>query len=278
MKTFAKVLSMGCLGVAVGLVGCKKGDTPPPEAPPLPPLAKTQPSQPVKKAPPLMPGQSNELPPGHPPIGGVTEAPKGDAPKAGDELPPGHPPIGGAADGGGTGGATMPKAQAGNVEIEKAAEGSAGLKLTAPDGWQAMDPGAPSNSGFRVAGPIAVFKLEKVEGDAQDAVVRLTHFPGMRNIPVQAQLDRWFGQVSQPDGSSTKEKSKVDTWEKDGVKISVADMTGMMPPESGTVRMIAAVIEHPKGPHFVKAVGPVDTIEHWRESIITYLKSSRLEE
>ena len=274
MKTFAKVLSMGCLGVAIGLVGCKKQETPPPEAPPLPPLANTQPSQAVKKAPPLIPGQSNELPPGHPPIGGMTETPKGDAPKAGDELPPGHPPIGGATDGG----ATMPKAQAGNVEIDQAAEGSAGLKLTAPEGWQAMDPGAPSSSGFRVSGPIAVFKLEQVEGDAQDAVVRLTHFPGMKNIPVQAQLDRWFGQVSQPDGSSTKEKSKVDTWEKDGVKISVADMTGMMPPESGTVRMIAAIIEHPNGPHFVKAVGPVNTIEHWRESIITYLKSSRLDE
>ncbi|MEZ6086069.1 MAG: hypothetical protein R3E58_19445 [Phycisphaerae bacterium] len=170
----------------------------------------------------------------------------------------------------------MPKAQAGNVEIDQAAEGSAGLKLTAAKVGRRWIR-APSSSGFRVAGPIAVFKLEKVEGDSEDAVVRLTHFPGMKNIPVQAQLDRWFGQVSQPDGSSTKEKSKVDTWEKDGVKISVADMTGMMPPESGTVRMIAAVIEHPKGPHFVKAVGPVDTIEHWRESIITYLKSSQLE-
>ncbi|MEZ6086070.1 MAG: hypothetical protein R3E58_19450 [Phycisphaerae bacterium] len=51
MKTFAKVLSMGCLGVAIGLVGCKKQETPPPEAPPLPPLANTQPSQAVKKAP-----------------------------------------------------------------------------------------------------------------------------------------------------------------------------------------------------------------------------------
>ena len=45
-----------------------------------------------------------------------------------------------------------------------------------------------------------------------------------------------------------------------------------------TAGMIAAIIEHPNGPHFVKAVGPVNTIEHWRESIITYLKSSRLEE
>jgi len=270
MKTFAKGMAKGCLVMAIALVGCKKGDTPPPEAPPLPPLANTQPSQPVKKAPPLMPGQSNELPPGHPPIGGAM--PKADAGDVqnenANELPAGHPPLGGG----------MPKAEAGNVEIDKAAEGSAGLKLTTPEGWQAMAPPAPSNSGFRVAGPLAVFKLDKVEGDQDDAVVRLTHFPGMRNIPVQAQLDRWFGQVSQPDGSSTKDKSKVDTWEKDGVKISVADMTGLMPPESGTVRMIAAIIEHPNGPHFVKAIGPVDTIEHWRESIIAYLKSSKIEE
>jgi hypothetical protein len=253
MKTFAKVLANGCLVMAIALVGCKKEETPPPEAPPLPPLAKTQSAQPSGKAPPLAPGQSNELPPGHPPIGGGM---------------------------GGTGGARegMPKPEAGDVEIDKAAEGSAGLKLTAPEGWQAMAPPAPSNSGFQVAGPLAVFKLEKVDGDKEDAVVRLTHFPGMKNIPVEMQLDRWFDQVRQPDGSSTKDKAKVDTWEKDGVKISVADMSGTMMPESGTVRMIAAIIEHPNGPHFVKATGPVDTIEHWRESIMTYLRSSTIEE
>ncbi|GJM24959.1 MAG: hypothetical protein DHS20C16_13740 [Phycisphaerae bacterium] len=246
MKTFAKFLAMGCVAAAFVLVGCKKEEKAAPEVPPVAPLAKTKPTQPVQKsqkAPPLVPGQSNELPPGHPPI-----------------------------DGG------MPKAKAGNKKIEKAVEGSAGLKLTAPEGWQATEPPAASNSGFRVAGPLAVFTLEKVEGDKEDGIVRLTHFPGMRNIPVQAQLNRWFDQVSQPDGSSTKDKAKVDTWEKDGVKISVADMTGTMMPGSGTVRMIAAVIEHPNGPHFVKAIGPVDTIEHWRESIMEYLKSSKIAE
>ncbi len=247
MKQFVKVLVFGCLVSAITIVGCKKDEPGTVEEPSLPPLASTKPTQPsqnrsTQKAPPI--------PPGH-----------------GDSLPAGHPPIGGA----------MPKAEAGNVEIDKAAEGSAGLKLTAPEGWQPMEPAVPSNSAFQVAGPLAVFKLEKANDDDTDAVVRLTHFPGMKDIPIQAQLDRWFGMVSQPDGSSTKEAAKVESWEANGVKVTVADMTGTMTSESGSVRMISAAIEHPNGPHFVKAVGSADTIERWHDSIMEYLKTATLE-
>ena len=175
-------------------------------------------------------------------------------------------------------GGSKPNVPVGDVEIDKALKGLAGLELVAPKGWQKMDPPKPSSSGFRVAGPVAVFKLEKTKDDQEDGIVRVTHFPGMKNIPVQAQLNRWFGQVFQSDGSSTKDSASVETWDTGNIKVSVADMTGTMMPESGTIRMIAAVIEHPNGPHFVKAIGPVNTIAHWHDSIMTYLKSSKIAE
>ncbi len=247
MPRIASILTKACLIGAAALVGCKKEEVSPPEVPPLPPLADSTPSTSASqgrsaKAPPLAPGQN--------------------------QMPPGHPEVG----------MSMPKVEAGDVELEKPVESSAGIKFTTPKGWQAVKPAAPSNSAFAVAGPVAVFKLEKVNEKSSDAIVRLTHFPGMKDIPVQAQLDRWYGMVSQPDGGSTRDASNLESWEANGVKVTVADMTGTMPAEPGTVRMIAAAIEHANGPHFLKAVGPADTMERWANSVMEYLKSATVEE
>jgi hypothetical protein len=145
-----------------------------------------------------------------------------------------------------------------------------GIKLTPPAEWQAFDA-----SGTPMA-PVAAFVLPAPEGATGEAEARLTHFPNMRNMPAQDNLDRWFGQVQQPDGKPTKDAAKVETFEAGGAKITVADMTGTIGGATEQ-RMIAAIIEHPQGPHFLKVTGPQATMARWADSVTAYLKSAQVE-
>ena len=40
-------------------------------------------------------------------------------------------------------------------------------------------------------------------------------------------------------------------------------------------RMIAAIVDHPQGPHFLKATGPADVVKKWSASIHTFMDSAK---
>lgn len=131
--------------------------------------------------------------------------------------------------------------------------------------------------------PKAVFVLPKVDGDDEDGEARLTHFPGMKNIPVEANLNRWYGQFTQPSGKPTSEVAVTQSFVVEGVTITLADMSGTMSTGMGgggetkpNYRMMAAIIEHPQGPHFLTVKGPAGTMERWQESVVEYLKSVKI--
>ncbi|MFM7291043.1 MAG: hypothetical protein ACKO6B_07410, partial [Planctomycetia bacterium] len=90
---------------------------------------------------------------------------------------------------------------------------------------------------------------------------------------VQANVDRWFGQFSQPDGSATKDKASTKTLKLAGCTVTLVDVSGTykdMPggPFAGgktierpDYRMLAAIIETPvAGSHFIKFYGPAATV------------------
>lgn len=90
---------------------------------------------------------------------------------------------------------------------------------------------------------------------------------------VQANVDRWYGQFSQPDGSATKDKATSKTLKLGGSTVTLVDVSGTykdMPggPFAGgkTVerpdyRMLAAIVETPEaGSHFLKFYGPAATV------------------
>jgi hypothetical protein len=236
--------------VGMGWVAaCKEKEPPPPAAPSVAPLAKAP-----QKAPPVDPNAS--LPPGHPPIGGNTP-PRGQAPN--DAIHGGKPSMPGMPE--------LPDADAAKDLLDKAPTQFAGITLTPPEGWKAFDAGQGGMA------PVAAFVLTKPEGAAGDATARLTHFPGMKRIPLEMNLERWYRQVQQPDGKPTKDVAKQETFEAGGAKVTVVDMSGTIDNKPGQ-RMIAAAIEHAKGPHFLKVAGPEATVAHWRDSVMTYLKSA----
>ena len=152
------------------------------------------------------------------------------------------------------------------------------LRFRAPDGWTTEK----ASSAMRVA----QYKLPKADGDTEDASLVLYYFGANQGGTPQANIDRWIGQIQQPDGSDSKSKAKTDSLTVNGLKVTTVDVTGTytaeMAPGSGTFhkdenyRLRAAVIETPKGNYFVKLAGPAKTIARWDQAYNDYLKSFEL--
>jgi hypothetical protein len=104
---------------------------------------------------------------------------------------------------------------------------------------------------------------------------------------VEANLDRWFGQFEQPDGSSTKERAKVTTSKSGPLTVTRADVRGTYaaPVRPGAAerrnepdyRMIAAVVEGPSGPWFIRFLGPAREVSAGEASFDAFLSGLRLE-
>jgi hypothetical protein len=158
---------------------------------------------------------------------------------------------------------------------EKPIQTSAELHFKAHPDWIAEKP----SSNMR----LAQYKLPKAEGDPEDASLVLYFFGSNQGGSVQANLERWISQIEQPDGSSSQAKAKSETLTIHGLKVSTIDLAGTYvaetAPGSGVrhnnpgYRLRAAVIETPKGTHYVKLVGPSKTIDHWDKAFNDYLQS-----
>jgi len=153
------------------------------------------------------------------------------------------------------------------------------LRFDAPAGWASRTPGSTMR--------VAEFTLPRAPKDTEDAELAIFFFGGQGGS-VQANIDRWIGQMTQPDGRASKEIAKTTTLQtKSGLKMSLVDVTGTYVAEvkPGAAerfnrpgfRLRAAVIETPRGPYFVKLTGPAATVARWDKSVLDFLASMRLE-
>jgi hypothetical protein len=153
------------------------------------------------------------------------------------------------------------------------------LKFDAPPDWVSK---APSSS-MRVA----EWSLPKTAGDAEDAILTLYFFGASQGGNVQANLDRWIGQMAQPDGRQSKDVAKTSSLTSHGLKVTFVDVAGTYVAEvtPGSTehfnkpgfRQCAAVVETPGGPYFVKLTGPEKTVAKWQDTYTAFLKSLRYE-
>jgi hypothetical protein len=136
------------------------------------------------------------------------------------------------------------------------------FSLAAPAGWKQVQPRS------RIVE--TEFAIEPVKPDDQPG--RMTSMGAGGSI--EANIARWYGQFSQPDGSSTKDKAGLKTLNIAGCKVTCVDVSGTfkdMPggPFAGgqsidrpNYRMMAAIIETAdKGNYFIKFYGPAATVE-----------------
>jgi len=152
------------------------------------------------------------------------------------------------------------------------------LKFDAPAGWVSKPPASTMR--------VAEFTLPKTGADAEDATVTVFFFGGQGGN-VQANIDRWIGQIEQPDGRASKDVAKTTTFNTaSGLKVTVLDVSGTYVAEvtpgstehfnKAGFRQCAAYIETPDGPYFAKLLGPAATVATWYDSYVAYLKSAKM--
>ena len=116
---------------------------------------------------------------------------------------------------------------------------------------------------------VAEFVVPKAAGDTEDAEL-VVYFFGGSGGSVDANIDRWIGQMQQPDGSASKDKARRDAQTINGLKVTTVDLTGTYIAEvrpgaterynKPDFRLRAAVIETPRGPYYIKMTGPAKTM------------------
>ena len=156
---------------------------------------------------------------------------------------------------------------------------AATLKFDAPAGWTSKAPSSPSR--------VAEFVLPKAEGDKDDATLIVYFFGVSGGGTVQANMDRWVSQMSQPDGKSSKDLAKESSATVNGLKVSSVDVSGTYVAEMSPGaterynfpgwRLRASVVETPGGMYYVKLTGPAKTIAKWDAAYAQFMKSLKFE-
>jgi hypothetical protein len=129
---------------------------------------------------------------------------------------------------------------------------------------------------------VAEFVLPKATGDAEDGDV-VVYFFGGQGGDVEANINRWVSQMQQPDGGASAERAKRETKTINGLAVTVLEVSGTYVAEirpgatekfnKPGFRMKTAVVQTPRGPHFIKMLGPEKTIAKWNDSFATFLAS-----
>jgi hypothetical protein len=131
------------------------------------------------------------------------------------------------------------------------------------------------------------FAIPRAAGDGQDAELVLYYFGGAGGT-VEANIERWLGEMQQPDGRASSAVAKREARTVNGLKVTLVDVSGTYIAEmtpgskerhhSPNFRMRAAVIETARGPYFVKLTGPAKTISAAGKTFDEFLHSLKYSE
>ena len=151
---------------------------------------------------------------------------------------------------------------------------AATLGFTAPSGWKPV----PTTSSMRVG----QFAIPKTTGDSQDAEIVVYYFGGSGGT-IEANIERWIGQMQQPDGKPSAGVAQKSKRTINGLSVSLVDVSGtyiaeMMPGaaerhNNPNFRLRAAVVETPNGPYYIKLTGPAKTVAAADKAFEQFLSS-----
>lgn len=187
------------------------------------------------------------------------EAPAGHAPAG--PLPAGHPPTGEAPAG---------HAPAGDGPEFTDVAGGLAWNATAP-----LVARRPSSS-MRAA--------EYGVREHSDAELTVFHFGAGQGGTVDENIERWVGQLQQPDGRPSREAATIAHVESNGIPITTVDVrgtfAGMGPTGQAGAgrtgwRMIGAIAEGPGGMVFFKLTGPEAALDSAEQAFRELVESLR---
>lgn len=181
-------------------------------------------------------------------------------------LPPGHPPLGSAP--------TAPAGAQGTLMPPPPGSGSGSRALAwqTPEGWVEETPSSPMRKAqYRVPGP---------GGDAECVVFYFG--PGQGGSP-QANVERWAGQFTLPDGSPAMPTMKTGAYEEGEVRVTTVEVTGTYDggqtmtakppkPQPGSM-LLGAIAEGPDANWFFKFTGPEATVKAQRAAFDAMVRS-----
>jgi len=143
-------------------------------------------------------------------------------------------------------------------------------RLTAPKTWQPKQP--------RTSIVEYEFAIPAAEGDANNGRMTIMSAGG----GVEANIDRWYGQFTQPDGGSTRDRAKTKKTKVAGEEVHLVDISGTYKDRRGPFapaterpkyRMLAAIIPiKGAGVYYVKFYGPQRTVAEQEKAFLTMIE------
>jgi len=171
---------------------------------------------------------------------------------------------------------TPPTAVSNAAPQATSSSASGELQFKAPSGWVSERP----TSSMRVS----QYQLPPAEGDAESASLVVYYFGQGQGGSVEANLQRWIGQMQTPDGKPATDKAKTENTTVNGLKITLLDVSGTYAggdmggggtsQSKPNYRMRAGVVDTPRGAYFIKLVGPEKTVNRWDQSFQDFVKSA----
>jgi hypothetical protein len=128
------------------------------------------------------------------------------------------------------------------------------------------------------------FRIPRAKDDKEDAELVIFYFGPGGGGGVEENIKRWKGFFTPPDGKSIDDVSKVDKFKVGAVPVAYLDVHGTYlmktrpfdPSDKGekrpNYRMLGVVFESPKGPYFMRLVGPAKTVEQHKKGFDDWLK------
>ncbi len=187
----------------------------------------------------------------------VATAPAGAA-ATGGKLPADHPPASDPVSNPATG--------------DESINSAGGVKWNPPARWK-VKPG----DGMR----LVTYLIPASGGDSDGAECPVFFFGSGDGGGVQQNIDRWIGQLKQPDGSPSAQAAKQKMETINGFKVTTVDLSGTfsgggMTAGSGEktgYRMLGAIVEGPQSSIFFKLIGPGKTVAAAQNEFQALLKS-----
>ena len=138
----------------------------------------------------------------------------------------------------------------------------AGITWTAPSSWQVRGP-APMR--------VATYAIPPAGGDSEPGELAVFFFGSGQGGDVQANLQRWYGQIEQPDGKPSAQVARTGERTVNGVKVTTVAVDGTYlaatrpmsqeKTKKPDYRLLGAIAEAPEGAVFFKLTAPKKTAE-----------------
>ncbi|HTL42897.1 MAG TPA: hypothetical protein VL262_01075 [Vicinamibacterales bacterium] len=149
------------------------------------------------------------------------------------------------------------------------------LTFHAPAAWHTRPPA----SSMRVA----EFVIPHAPDDSEDAELIVYYFGAQGGGGAQANIDRWIGQMQQPDARPPADSAKTETRTINGLAVTGVDVSGTYVAEvrpgasehynKPDFRLLAAVVSTPNGPYYIKLTGPSRTVAAAKPAYDAFLGS-----